>query len=277
MIKIIGGVLASLFVGLYISFVVFSTPKSDKKVLKKFKNAIVQPTLTYQEYKGFRYRKLTMIHNVNLPTLVFVHGTIGSSTDFKKYMTDSTLLSKANMISFDRIGYNYKDKNEVQQSIAFERDLLEDMIKNLDKKKTIIVGYSFGGPIVLSVKNTYKKLILLAPQVYSKAEKMPFMLQLYRWKLTRWLVPKVWKQASKEKLTHAQDLANFDKKWTDTKNTILCIQGNKDGIVPYKNSLFLQRVFPKNQFELVTLEGAGHGLVWSRFKEIKSQILKQLD
>ena len=68
--------------------------------------------------------------------------------------------------------------------------MLNDVLKNLDKNKTIVVGYSYGGPIALAVKSSkYKSIVLVAPAVYSKVEPMPWMLNFYKWKATRWLVP----------------------------------------------------------------------------------------
>lgn len=276
-LKIIGILLVLLFIGLYWMFSSFTAPKSDEEVLVKFTNSSFQPTLTHEKYKGFDYRKLSIIKDTTLPNLVFVHGTIGSSTDFVEYMTDSILLTKTNMISYDRIGYNYSDKNPVQESIAFERDMLEEIAKNYNPEKTIIVGYSYGGPIALATKKKFKKIILLAPAVYSKVEPMPWMINFYKWKLTRWLVPDIWKEASKEKMTHQKDLQQFENKWKSTPNVVISIHGNNDGIVPYSNSEFLQQQFPKNQFELITIDGAGHGLIWSNFNFIKEQFLKQLD
>ena len=275
--KIFGIISLLLFIGLYVMFYVFTKPKTDKKVLEKFKKSSIKPIISYKKYKDFEYRQLSVGKDSTKLTIVFVHGTIGSCLDFKEYMKDSLLLLKANMISYDRIGYNYKDKNDVQESIAFERDLLLDLTKKIDKKNTILVGYSYGGPIVLAVKEKVKKVILLAPAVYSKIEPMPWMLNLYKWKSTRWLVPPIWKQASKEKLSHRKDLENFENNWNENPNQIVSIQGNKDWIVPYENSIYLKEQFPENQFELRTLKNAGHGLVWSHFEEIKQELLKQLD
>lgn len=262
---------------LYWLFVSFSEPKSDKEVLALFKEAPYQPVLSHQKYKEFTYRKLSIEIDTLQPTLVFVHGTIGSSTDFVAYMKDSLLLSKANMISYDRVGYNYQDTHPVQESIAVERDLLENMVKGLDPKKTILVGYSYGGPIVLATQKQYRKLLLLAPAVYSKVEPMPWMLNFYKWRLTRWLVPKVWKEASKEKMSHPKDLERFENNWKSNKNQVVSVHGDGDWIVPYANSTFLEEQFPQVQFTLVTLPDAGHDLIWSRFDEIKEQLLKQLD
>lgn len=260
----------------YYLFSSFTSPKSDEVIIEKF-NKTVKPIITQENFKGFKYRKLTIKRDTILPTLVFVHGTIGSSTDFAEYMKDSLLLSKVNMISYDRIGYNFKDKNPVQESITFERDMLSDIIKDLNPNKTIILGYSYGGPIALATKQKVNKIILLAPAVYSKVEPMPWAINLYKSSLTRWLIPDVWKEASKEKLTHKEDLQRFENNWKNTPNKVISIHGTNDWIVPYENSIYLQNQLPKNQFELISIKDAGHGLVWNSFKEIKQELLKQLD
>ncbi len=261
---------------IYYLFSSFTAPKSDKVILEKF-NKTIKPIITQENFNGFKYRKLTIKKDTTLPTLVFVHGTIGSSIDFIEYMQDSLLLNKVNMISYDRIGYNFEDKNSVQESIAFERDMLNDIIKNLKSNKTILLGYSYGGPIALAIKEKINKVILLAPAVYSKVEPMPWAVNLYKSNLTRWLIPGIWKEASKEKISHKNDLQNFENNWKSSPNKVISIHGTNDWIVPFENSTFLQNQLPKNQFELIRIKDAGHGLVWSNFKEIKHELLKQLD
>lgn len=276
-LKILGFITLIFVTVIYCLFYWATSPKSDKKVKSTFTELQVEATLTNETFRSFNYRKAAIIKDTTLPTLVFVHGTIGSLLDFSSYMTDSLLLSKANMISYDRVGYNYEDKNDVQESIAFERDLLEDLVKNITSKKVILVGYSYGGPIALASNKKFKKVILFAPAVYSKVEPMPWMVNLHKWKLTRWLVPPIWKQASKEKISHRQDLKNFENNWKENPNLITSIHGNSDWIVPYTNSEFLKSQFPQNQFELVTIQDAGHSLVWTEFNKIKQELLKHLN
>jgi pimeloyl-ACP methyl ester carboxylesterase len=276
-LKILMTTLLFLFTGLYIAFFVFTSPKSDAKVLSEFEDFKTKPILSHEKFNDFEFRKLTIHNGASLPTLVFVHGTIGACIDFIAYMKDSTLSKKANFISYDRVGYSYNDESNVQESIAFERDMLQNITKNLDHKNTILVGYSYGGPIALADTTLYKKTILLAPAVYSKVEPMPWMIHIYNWKITRWLVPDIWKQASKEKLTHRQDLLNFEKNWNKNPNKIISIHGDDDMIVPYSNSEYLVSIFPENMFELITITDAGHGLVWSEFEFIKQQLLNNLD
>ncbi len=276
-LKITGLFFLLVFVVFYYLFSTFTAPKSDAAVFNKFKESIHKPIITHDTFNGYKYRKLTIRKDTTLPTLVFVHGTIGSSTDFIEYMKDSLLLTKVNMISYDRIGYNYKDENSVQESIVFERNMLKEIIKKLNPEKTILIGYSYGGPIALAVKQKLNKIILVAPAVYSKVEPMPWAINFYKSSITKWLVPDIWKEASKEKMSHKKDLQNFENNWKSSLNKIISIHGNNDWIVPYENSIFLQNQFPKEQFELITIKNAGHGLVWSNFIEIKQQLLNQLD
>tara|TARA_R110001592_G_scaffold105035_5_gene295434 strand:+ start:213 stop:1070 length:858 start_codon:yes stop_codon:yes gene_type:complete len=278
-LKIASAVLVVLVLVLYFLFVNFSSPKSNEEVVEEFSKSFYQPILTTNTYKGFEYRVVSMQKEIDTSktTLVFVHGAPGSLLDFKKYLSDSLLNTKANMISYDRIGYNYKDKNTVQKSISFEVEVLNDILKNLDKNKTIVVGYSYGGPIALALKEKYKKIILLAPAVYSKVEPIPWMLNFYKWKATRWLVPAIWKSASEEKMNHKSELQKFENNWKINPSKIISIHGNNDGIVFYENSLFLEKEFSAKQFKLITIPNAGHGLVWSHFELIKQEILKQIN
>lgn len=276
-LKIISLLFFVAFVIVYILFVKYTAPKSDSQVLEEFSESAIKPVLTHQKFKDFTYRKISILKDTTLPTFVFIHGTVGSLSNFSKYLGDSLLQKKANMIAYDRIGYNYKDKNETQESIAFERELLKDVTKNIKKNKLIIVGYSYGGPIALVFKQRIKKIVLLAPALYSKVEPIPWVLNLYKWKLTRWLVPYVWKQASKEKMSHKKDLENFETNWQNTPNEVVSFHGKKDWIVPYKNSTQLKSVLYKDQFKLITIKEAGHDLVWSEFKRIKQELITILD
>jgi pimeloyl-ACP methyl ester carboxylesterase len=278
-LKILGILLLAVISFILIQFYRFSIPKTDVAIFKEFKKNKVSVFIEKKEFKSFDYRVLTtqkVIDTVK-PTIVFIHGSIGSALDFKKYMLDSVLQKKANLISYDRIGYGKYQTGEVQESIAFEKEMLEDLTKNLNPKNTILVGYSYGGPIALASKKEYKKIVLLAPAIYSIAEKMPWLINFYKWKITRWLLPKTWQAASKEKLTHKKDLQNFEVTWNENPSNIICIQGNDDWIVPYKNSLLLQKQIATDNFKLVTLKNAGHGLVWTNFKDIKRILLQQIN
>ena len=271
--------IVALFIALVILFYRFSEPKSDESIVNTFQKEDVEVFLSYDTYKDFEYRVLRFQKDIDTlkPTFVFVHGATGSCMDFKSYVLDEELRSGANLITYDRVGYGPNNAGDVQESIAFERDLLESLVQDIPKDKLVLVGYSYGGPIALALNEKIQKLILLAPAVYSEVEPMPWMLNFYTWKLTRWMVPKTWVSASREKLTHKQDLRNFEKNWNDNPNEIISIHGLTDGIVPFSNSQYLKGQLDANRFKLIPLDDAGHGLVWIEFEAIKNVFLQEIN
>lgn len=139
-LKIIFVFILLAFIALYVAFRIFTAPKSDIDILKSYKESTIKPILTKESFKGFDYRKISIQKDTTLPTLVFVHGTIGSINDFSRYLSDNELQNKVNMVAYDRVGYNYKDKNPTQESIAFERNMLQNLIKDINPNKVILVG-----------------------------------------------------------------------------------------------------------------------------------------
>ncbi len=259
-----------MFYGL---FYFFTSPKSDASILGEFEDVSLTPKISYHEFQNLKYRKLSIVNDTTLPTIVFVHGTVGSCLDFINYMKDPMIYSKANFVSYDRVGYNYDDANEVQESIAFERDMLQSITKDLPKNKTVVVGYSYGAPIVLADTTRYKKAVLLAPAVFSNKEVTPWLLNFYKWEITRWLVPPIWKQAAKEKLSHKNDLKIFENNWNQNDNEIVAIHGENDQLVPYENSEKLAEQFPKNQFDLIQIRRGDHGVIWNSYDFIREQLI----
>ena len=276
--KIIGIVILILSTGLFIAAHVLLKPKSDTKVLEKLNNTHHKPYVFNNAYKEFNYRVVAMQAAIDttLPTLVFVHGSPGSTLDYSRYFKDSLLNSKANLITYDRVGYGPKNNGKVQGSIAFELEILHDVIKNIPPEKIILIGYSYGGPVILASPKNYKYKVSLASSVDGTLEPMFWMLNFYKWKMTRPLLPGMLKAAAKEKYSHLTDLPNYENKWNISPSPIINIQGDKDWIVPYENSMYLQRRIDDDKFSMVTIDGGGHELIWSDFNLIKNEILKTL-
>jgi pimeloyl-ACP methyl ester carboxylesterase len=278
-LKILGGLVALIFLVLIVLFYRFSNPKSNAKIEREFADLKSEIYISRKEYKDYKFRMLATQKEIDTlrPNIVFVHGSIGSAMDFKRYLADSELNELANLISYDRVGYGVYQTGAVQESILFESRMLEQILEELDPKKTIVVGYSYGGPIALALKTKVKSIVLLAPAVYSEVEPMPWALNFYKWQFTRWLLPKIWEAASREKLSHRTDLKNFEQHWNSCKSRITSIHGAEDWIVPFENSVLLKEAFPEEQFKLIELEDSGHSLVWSNFEEIKSVLTEQLN
>ena len=277
-LKIAGILFVILFIVFMVAFYQFSKPKSDKYITNTFKNSVDQPTIVYLPFEKYKVRLITMqkVIDTTLPTLIFVHGSPGSSMDFKEFLSDSLLNKKTNLIAYDRIGYSFKKDEKVLNDINKEVDVLHKVIDGLPINKVILIGYSYGGTIAMAAPDNFQTKVVLAPSVKGEYESMYWILNFYKWNLTRPMVPRIFKNAALEKMTHVSELPRFKNKWTNSSSPIISIHGNSDKIVPYKNSLYLRNIFSAEQFSLKTIDEGTHALVWTHSDLIKDIILKTL-
>ena len=277
-LKIIGIVMGILIISLFIAAHVLLKPRSDEKVLEQLDNLHYKPNIFYNSFKEYTYRVVAMQKKIDttLPTLVFVHGSPGSVLDYSRYFKDSLINTKANILGYDRIGYGVNNAGEVNGTIAFELDILHDVMKDIPSEKIVLIGYSYGGTVVLASPKQYKYKVSLASSISTELEPMFWMLNLYKWKLTRPLIPTLLKAASQEKYAHLLDLPKYEDKWNVSPSPVVNIHGDEDWIVPYKNSTILNKKIDENKFTMVTIDGGGHELIWSDFTLIKNEILKTL-
>lgn len=278
-LKITGWVLLIL-IGLFLILIYYFTkPSSDAAIYEKFEDEKIKPTITYVDFEGHKVRIIHMqkTRDSLLPTIFFVHGSPGSSMDFKRYLKDSLLNSKANLISYDRVGYGPERTGEVLPSLDDEISLLHQIVQNEDPSTMILVGYSYGGTIVMASELAYKKKLALAASVRGDLEPMFWAMNLYKWKLTRPLIPSVFKGASIEKFRHVEELGTFKDRWGLSPAKTVSIHGKKDFIVPFENSLFLERILSSGKFSLIPLEEGNHSLIWTNFDLIRNELLKSVE
>ena len=255
----------------------FISPKSDEQILEAFEGETHQPHIRFSDFRGERIRVIEMQAEIDtvLPTLVFVHGSPGSSLDFKRYLRDEDLNAEYNLIAYDRVGYSDRNPGTPLNSLDQEVELLHSLLHKYDISNTTVIGYSYGGTVVMASPLDYQKKVALAAAVKGELEPMFWALKLYEWKLTRPLLPGVLRAASEEKMRHVEELRGDDQRWKASGSRVLAIHGKKDFIVPYQNSLYLAELLG-NRLDLVTLEDGNHALIWNEYDLIKKHLLGKM-
>lgn len=272
------GVLISIGILFIIALVLvfqFLKPKSDEKIIKDFKSLNSDVYLSYLSFNDCQIRIFQMSKELDSlkSTLLFIHGSPGSALDFKKYLVDKELKEKYNLITYYRPGYGFSQDQDVLNDLKKEIYLIESLMELKGLKKVNLVGYSYGGTIAAAFDGGVEKKVLLAPALKGELEPMFWMLDFYRWKPTRKLIPVVFKHAAEEKFGHVNELPLYEDRWGSGDSLFLLIHGDDDDIVPYQNSIFLKEKLGDQQVSLYTINGAGHALVWTHFKLIKQEII----
>jgi len=274
-LKISGLTLGVLLIGGGIAIHILLEPKSDAKVLRKVSNAFSQAELSFISYKQHKIRRIQMQEHPDSTklSLVFVHGSPGSLLDFRAYLTDSLLLSTYNMYSYDRVGYGTEQPGVILGTLSDEIGVLSAVTADLPIDKTIVIGYSFGGPVVLASPIDYRQKVTFAPAVAADLEPQFWVQQLCHWKATRWMIPDILCAAADEKAAHQIDLPKYHDKWKVGGAPIINVQGRDDWIVPYENSERLASALGPNKLRQIDFDDAGHELIWSKFEAIKKILL----
>ena len=91
--------------------------------------------------------------------IVFVHGTPGSLTAFLRYVNDPLMRENFHMISVTRPGWTEDGDNKVP-SLADQSAALEPLLrKDRSGKGAILMGHSYGGPVIAHTAMEYPDLV----------------------------------------------------------------------------------------------------------------------
>ena len=256
---------------------------SDKRVIQNFEKKTVEVRINHESFEDVSIRFIeTGLDRIDAPVLIFIHGAPGSSNAFDKYLQDSLLLQKARLISVDRLGYGYSDYGNAETSIARQAKLVKAVSdKFLDSQAIILIGHSFGGPVVAKYMMDYPLAadlgLMLAPAVDPYNEKIMGIAYPTKWKATRWMFSGAIKVSSDEKFSHVEELLKMENDWDKIKRPMVHIHGTKDMIVPYENLPFVVSKIPDSLLTAITWEDADHLFVFKRMEKVRDIIVKLLN
>ncbi len=81
--------------------------------------------------------------------IVLVHGAFGSSHDFVATVLDS-LAARHRCVVWDRPGHGYSERPEGEAGPGVQADVLLALLDELDVERPLLVGFSYGGAVVLA-------------------------------------------------------------------------------------------------------------------------------
>lgn len=251
------------------------TPKETQKFFTGSKVAFESKKIAIQKHT-LHY---IQTGNPQNPTLFFVHGSPGSWDAFKKYVTDSLLLSKYRMIAVDRPGFGYSDFGDAQ-NLEMQTQLLQQLVLQTDNGKPItLIGHSLGGPIIVKMATEqpqkFAHLVVLAGAVDPEAETPEIWRSIIMKKPIRYLIPGAMRQSNDELWWLKGDLTDMKPQLKNITSKVTIIHGTKDPLVPYSNVDFMKSAFVNaKMIDVIPIENANHFIPWEHFDLIRDVLYK---
>ena len=271
-------ILALIVVVLFASCMSFR--QSDEKVKKYFAEKGVEILIHHKEYNSRPIRFIESGDSTG-QLVIFIHGAPGSSDNFYSYLADKDLIAKTRMITVDRLGYGYSDYGHAETSIAVQADMIRHILELYPEQKAILVGHSYGGPIVarcaLDFPDRVKAGVLLAPVDDPDTEPMFFVANFAKWKLTRWILSGGNRVSGDEKLSHIAELRKMEPDWQHISVPMVHIQGMKDWMAPPANVPFSQKHIRPDLLKVVEIPETSHFIPWTDYGVVKDELLQLLD
>lgn len=257
---------------------IFSFRTSDKDAVATFKTAQVAFKTVYLHIKD-RTMHYVVAGKDSLPTIIFIHGSPGSWDAFEDYLLDTDLLKHYRLISVDRPGFGYSDYGDAlgftQQGILLS-DVL-DTVKN--GKPMALVGHSLGGPMVikLAAENPglpIKNVVVLAGSVdpaEEGAEKWRGIIDKFP---LRYFIPGAMRPSNDELELFKKDVLSLADDFPRVTCNVILMHGDSDQLVPPANALYSKAHLTNAKSDtLIWLKGENHFIPWTRFSDIKEQLM----
>jgi len=231
----------------------------------------------------FRKRSITYlrtsIDEKKKEALLFVHGSPGSIDAFLDYMVDTALLTRADLVVYDRPGFGNSNFGKSMPSLAMQAATAEALMDSLGYDRYWLVGHSYGAPIIVQLVMNHPKhvagICLIAGSVSPDLEPKAPWRKWIDLPVVRQLLPTSMRVSNEELIPLKHDLTMIEDDWSKIKVPVSIIHGDKDSLVPFGNVAFAKEKLTRSDSVLVKVfEGQSHFILWTDQRIIGDELIK---
>ncbi len=215
--------------------------------------------------------------------VLMVHGSPGSSDAMLDYLADTNLTKQALVVTVDRPGFGYSDFGKAERSLSAQAQQLRPLVEKYRTpgKKTILVGHSYGGPLIARMAMDFPELVnglvIVAGSIDPELEPEFWWARPLDWWALRWMLPPAFRVSNQEILPLKNELEDMLPFWADISCPVTVIQGTKDSLVPAGNADFARRMLVNSRpLQVQMLEGEDHFIMWTKTPMISARIVEML-
>ncbi|MEO1262439.1 MAG: alpha/beta hydrolase [Bacteroidota bacterium] len=220
-----------------------------------------------------------------LPLVLMVHGAPGSANNMTDYLRDKRLTAAAQVVAVDRPGYGFSGFGKAERSVekqaaAFMPILEKHMPPN--RRKVILVGHSFGGPVIARMAMDYPQLVdglvIVAGSVAPELEPEKWYQKPLDWFCFRWMLPPAARVCNQEIIPLPEELEKMLPLWKNITCPVTLVHGTKDNLVPVGNVDFAEGMLTNSpQIKIDTLKDQNHFILWSHRDLIVDRIIELIN
>ena len=214
--------------------------------------------------------------------VLMVHGSPGSSSACLGYLSDTALTRLAQVVSVDRPGFGYSGFGKAEGSLGKQAVALKPILEAHKTGKRILVGHSYGGPVIVRMAMYFPELVdglvIVAGSVDPELEPHYWWQKPLEWPVFRWMLPPAFRVSNQEILPLKEELREMLPRWKDITCPVTVIQGMKDDLVDPDNADFAKKMLANShRVEIDTLRNDNHFIFWTKQDRITRKIIDLLN
>lgn len=206
--------------------------------------------------------------------LVFVHGTPGSLRAFRTYLTDPLLRERFHMVSITRVGWTAGADSKEPSLEAQARALLPILEMDRSGRGAILMGHSYGGPVIARAAMDYTELVGGLVFVATTADPELSGPRWYNYLSFWWpefILGERLMGANDEIMAVRAQLEEMLTGWENLTMPALIVQGDEDSLVYPGNADFLHEKLVNSR--LLPRPGGDHFILWGDMPVIRDAII----
>ncbi|MEM9415286.1 MAG: alpha/beta hydrolase [Planctomycetota bacterium] len=207
---------------------------------------------------------LTQNGNADEPgKVILVHGSPADASSWNKLLEQTRDQLPAHIVVIDRLGYGNSTPG-VNGSLAEQAAAIEPFLEPVDGRKPILVGHSYGGPVILRAAADDPDRVGGIVLVAGACD--PYMndAQWFRRSVhfIRLVVPEPWEVSNAELLALTDENRAMEPLLSRVVCPVVIIHGRWDAVCPHDSTVaYLQsRLVNAAEVHVVSLERTGHNI-----------------
>lgn len=207
------------------------------------------------------------------PTLLFIHGSPGDWTAWKKILLETSLAKHYQLVVIDRPPYNlsrHSGGHLRDQSLAL-RTLMEDLCHPCG-----VIGHSYGAALALQLAVDYPEqvsgILSIAGTVAAPYQRARWYNRLANTSVFETIIGPSFRASNREMLFLADDLQALEKTFQNYPGKAVFIQGGADVLVPPETANYISKLWPGALISFYPTKN--HFLIWTDLDLIVQVIQK---